>query len=262
MARGGNVDVKDVVVHELAVLDGTVESAGHQGTRVGKLDAMAHAVAAANPASVDQIDAGATVGDTLAEHLGIDHGIERHKRLAKQRGERGRGLGDADLGAGNLGRKARHKVIHGGVGRQARDGRQHAKGITGQKQHNARGGAHALGPRVGNVLDGIGHARIVRDRDIIIVRLAILIEHHVFADGAKADGVEDLGLMERVQALALGIAASLDVEDAHVGPAVLVVADQQARGVGRKRGLARAGKAKEHGRLVRDGIHAGRAVHG
>ena len=68
--------------------------------------------------------------------------------------------------------------------------------------------------------------------------------------------------MEGVQALALGVAAALDVKDAHIGPAVLVVADQQARGVGRKRGLAGAGQAKEHGGLVRDGIHAGRAMHG
>ena len=102
----------------------------------------------------------------------------------------------------------------------------------------------------------------MRDRDVIVVGLAVLVEHHVFADRAKADSVEDLGLVEGVQALAFGVAAALDVEDAHVGPTVLVVADQQARGIGRKRGLAGAGQAKEHGGLVRDGIHAGRAVHG
>lgn len=39
VARCGNVDVKDVVVHELAVLDGTVEGARDQRARVGKLDA-------------------------------------------------------------------------------------------------------------------------------------------------------------------------------------------------------------------------------
>ena len=223
---------------------------------------MTHAVAAADPAGVDQVHTRAAVGDALTEHLGIDHGVERHKRLAKQRRERGRGLGDADLGAGDLGRKARHKVIHGGVGRQARDGRQHAKGIAGQEEHDAWSGAHALGPRVGNVLHRVCHARVVRDRDVVVVGLAVLVEHHVFADRAKADSVEDLGLVERVQALAFGVAATFDVEDAHVGPTVLVVADQQPRGVGRKRGLARARKAKEHGGLVRDGIHAGRAVHG
>ena len=112
------------------------------------------------------------------------------------------------------------------------------------------------------MLDGIGHARVVRDRDVVVVGLAVLVEHHVFANGAKTDGVEDLGLVEGVQALAFGVAATLDVEDAHVGPTVLVVADQQARGIGRKRGLAGAGQAKEHGGLVRDGIHAGRAMHG
>ena len=159
---------------------------------------MAHAVAAANPAGVDQVDARATVSDALAEHLGVNQRVERHKRLSEQRGERGRGLGDADLGAGNLGRKARHKVVHGGVGRQARDGRQHAKGVTSQEQHDTRSGAHALSPRVRNVLHGIGHARVVRDRDVIVVGLAVLVEHHVFADCAKADSVEDLGLVEGV----------------------------------------------------------------
>ena len=112
------------------------------------------------------------------------------------------------------------------------------------------------------MLHGIGHARVVRDRDVVVVGLAVLVEHHVFANGAKTDGVEDLGLAEGVQALAFCVAATLDVEDTHVGPTVLVVADQQARGIGRKRGLAGAGQAKEHGGLVRDGIHAGRAVHG
>ena len=102
----------------------------------------------------------------------------------------------------------------------------------------------------------------MRDRDVVVVGLAALVEHHVFADGAKADGVEDLGLVERVQALTLGVAAALDVEDPHVGPTVLVVADQQARGIGRKRGLAGAGQAKEHGGLMRDGVHTGRAMHG
>ena len=106
-------------MHELAVLDGAVEGARDQRARVGQLDAMAHAVAAANPAGVDQVHARAAVGNALAKHLAVNHGVERHKRLAEQRRERGRGLGDADLGAGNLSRKARHKVVHGGIGRQA-----------------------------------------------------------------------------------------------------------------------------------------------
>ena len=102
----------------------------------------------------------------------------------------------------------------------------------------------------------------MRDGDVVVVGLAVFVQHHVFTDGTKADGVEDLGLVEGIQAFALGVAAALDVEDAHVGPAVLIVADQQARRVSRERGLAGAGQAKEHGRLVRDRVHTGRAVHG
>ena len=75
------------------------------------------------------------------------------------------------------------------------------------------------------MLHRVGHARVVCDRNIVVVGLAAFVEHYVFADGTKADGVEDLGLVERVQTLALGVAAAFDVKDAHVGPAVLVVAD-------------------------------------
>ena len=43
---------------------------------------------------------------------------------------------------------------------------------------------------------------------------------------------------------------------------MLVVTNEQARRVGRKRGLTRARKAKEYGRGMADRIHARRAVHG
>jgi hypothetical protein len=44
----------------------------------------------------------------------------------------------------------------------------------------------------------------------------------------------------------LGVAAALDVEHALVAPAVLVVADEQALGIGRQRGLAGARQAEQH----------------
>ena len=59
----------------------------------------------------------------------------------------------------------------------------------------------------------------------------------------------------------LGVAAPLDVEDARVGPAVLVVADEQALRVGRERRLARAGEPEEHRGAARRPVRRRRAVH-
>jgi hypothetical protein len=55
----------------------------------------------------------------------------------------------------------------------------------------------------------------------------------------------DLRLALLVEVDDLGVAAALEVEDAVVVPAVLVVADQLALRVGGQRGLAGAGEAEE-----------------
>jgi hypothetical protein len=58
----------------------------------------------------------------------------------------------------------------------------------------------------------------------------------------------------------LRVAAVLDVEHAVVGPAVFVVTDEAALGVGRQRGLAGAREPEEHRNAAVVG-HVGRAVH-
>src|SRR5699024_11193565 len=60
----------------------------------------------------------------------------------------------------------------------------------------------------------------------------------------------------------LGVAAALEVEDAVVVPAVLVVADQQTLGVGGQGGLAGAGQAEEQSGVLAVHVGVGGAVHG
>ena len=87
------------------------------------------------------------------------------------------------------------------------------------------------------------------------------IEHHVLQHRAEAvGGGEDfrLGLVREPDGL--GVAAALEIEDAVRAPAVLVVAEQGAVGIGRQRGLAGAGQAEEQ-RDVAAGPDIGRAVH-
>ena len=75
-------------------------------------------------------------------------------------------------------------------------------------------------------------------------------------------GGVDLGFRLGVEVDGLGVAAAFEVEGAVVGPAVLVVTQQDAVRVGRQRGLAGAGQAEEHGRVLGVALGVvGRAVH-
>jgi hypothetical protein len=64
-------------------------------------------------------------------------------------------------------------------------------------------------------------------------------------------GLPDLGLGRLRETDRLRVAAALEVEDAIVAPAVLVVADQQPFGIGRERRLARAREPEEDGDVLR-----------
>lgn len=80
--------------------------------------------------------------------------------------------------------------------------------------------------RIRNKFNRIRAAGILRDADIVVVRHARNgIVHDVLEDRAESDGVEDIGLLLGGEVDALGVAPALDVEDACVGPDVLVVPD-------------------------------------
>ena len=122
--------------------------------------------------------------------------------------------------------------------------------------------AYARNHRVVDVLERVGRARVLGDLvGIEIEQARARVHRHVFEDRAEADGVPDLRLVLPREPDALGVASALEVEDAVVAPAVLVVADQAAQGVGRKRGLAGAGEPEKQ-RHVSTLSLVGRAVHG
>ena len=88
------------------------------------------------------------------------------------------------------------------------------------------------------------------------------IEGDVFQHGPKLPRARiNLRLGLRRKADHLGIAAIFEVEHSVVAPAMLVVADQVALGVGGKRRLAGARESKENCHIAA-GADVGRAVHG
>ena len=261
-AAQGHIHAEALVVGEGLLVQLAGEGRAHHGAGGGELHAMAHAVAAARPAGVHQVDAGMVALDALAQHLGVVQRVERHEGLAEERREGGHGLLDALLGAGDLGGEAGHEVIHGRLLGEARDGGQHAEGVGGKEDDHAGGLPHALEHGAVDVLDGVGHARVLGDARVGVVGLAGLGgDDDVLAHRAEADGAVDVGLALLGEVDALGVAAALDVEDGLVGPAVLVVADEAAGRIGRQGGLAGAGQAEEHRRAARLGVDVGGAVH-
>ena len=188
----------------------------------------------------------------LAQHLGVDARVARHERRPEAGRERRRRLLDADLGAGQLGRVAADEVVHRLVARQPADGRQDAERVGGQEDDRRRLAGHAVLGAVADVVQREGGARVLGELLRVEIELARRrIDVDVLEDRAEAlRGRVDVGLVDVAEPDGLGVAAALEVEDALVAPAVLVVADQDALRIGAERRLAGAAQAEEDGHVA------------
>lgn len=222
-------------------------------------------VAGADPARVEEPGVGLVVLDLLRQHLGVPHRVQRQEGLREARREGRLGLRDAVLRARHLGCVARDEVEHGLRAVELGDRRQDAAGVAGQEDDVAGvvlGKTGDLG--VADVLDGVratgigwsvaaqeingsrqqedSPSGVLGEGGVVVINLSgVLVEDDVLENGTEADGVEDIRLLLGRQTDALGIAATLDVEHAALAPAVLVIANQGAVGVGRESRLAGAG---------------------
>ena len=118
-----------------------------------------------------------------------------------------------------------------------------------------------LRQRVRDLLELVRGAGVLGLRVVVQVEDAALVRDDVLEHRAeRVRGLVDLGLRIGGEPDHLRVAAALEVEDAGVAPAVLVVADEVALGIGRERRLAGPGKPEEdrHAAVV---VHVGRAVH-
>ncbi len=203
-------------------------------------------------------------GDLLAQQVAVNLGAARHEGRAETGAEGRFRLGYATLSARDLGGEARQEVIHRLRRCQPRDGRQHAEGVTGQHDDVLGVPAQRRLGRVGDEVQRIGTPHVRCQAVVVEIqrqRFGIMdhvLDHRVRHRAGRVDVRLGLG----VQADGLGIASALEVEGAALGPAVFVVADQDAGRIGRERGLAGARQAEEDGGI--NGIArrvVGRAVH-
>ena len=216
---------------------------------------------ATRPARVHEPHGGAVLVELPAEHAGVD-GRRLGQERSTEAGREGRlRLGDAHLGARELRGEAREEVEERLVARQSRDRRQDPERIGGQHHDRARVARQLGRQRVRDPLELVRGARVLGLRVVVEVDHAALVDGDVLEHRAeRLRRLEDLGLRLGGEPDHLGVAATLDVEDTGVAPAVLVVTDQRALGVGREGRLARAREPEEDGDVavlsdVRRAVH-------
>ena len=230
--------------------------------RIGQGDALANAVSAAGPTGVDQPHVRVVLLHFFCELLGVFPRVPHEKGRAKAGRERRLWLGDAHFRARDFGGVPADEVVHRSFGCEFAHRRQNAKGIAGQKDDVFWMPARTGDLCIGNVLDGIGRAGVLRDGIIVVIDHAGHgVKNHVFEHGAKADGIVNLGFTRAGKADALGVTTAFKIEDAALAPTVLVIADEAALRIRRQGGFAGAGQAKKE-RGVALFAHIGRAVHG
>src|SRR5215210_467126 len=258
----GHVEAEEGVLLRLGVIELAPYHGAYHLTGGVDIYAAADTVGSAGPAGVDQVAAGAVRLQPLGEHLGVGG-----RRQGKERGPEARGERRLDLGLhlglrpGELGGVAREEVVGGLRRREGAYGGQHPEGVGGQKQDGGGVDAPAFGDRARYVLQRVGDAGVLRQHTVRVVYFARApVDNHLLQHGPKADGVPDLGFLLGTQVYRLRVAASLEVEDPGVRPAVLVVADQIPLGAGREGRLASTREPEEE-RDVAFFAHIGRAVH-
>lgn len=235
-------------VCELAAVDGVENGA----SVLERATLAASGGTGSDPAGVEEPCVGLVLFDLLCQHLCVAHGVEGEEGLGEAGGEGCLGLGDAVFGTGHLGGVTGDEVEHGLLGVELGDGRENTAGVAGEEDDVGRvgsGDARNLG--VLNVLDGVGAASVLGKSGVVVVNLSGYgVEDDVLEDGTELDGAVNIRLLLGGETNALGVATTLDVEDTLVGPAVLVVTDESALGVGRESGLASTGQTEEDGDIA------------
>jgi len=231
--------------------------------RTRELDrhALADPVGSAAPTRVDEPDLGTVLLHVCLEQFGVLGRMPNEERFAKTRRERRLRLFNANFGSGDLCGITADEVVHCLIGRQLADRWKNAERIAGKEDDVLGMAALASFFDVLDVVDRIGSAGVFGQRIVVIIDVASrFVEDGVFENGSELDGVINLRFAFSGKMDALRIATAFDVDNAFVGPVMLVVADELAARLSGEGRLARSGKTEEQAGVARLAF-VGRAVH-
>src|SRR5205814_512528 len=138
----------------------------------------------------------AVLTHAASKHLCIDLGPKGNER----RGEAGRKrslrlASHASLSACYFGGVSGKEVIHSLFRIEPRDGREHTKCVSGQKDDMFGMSANARDLRVIDEFHRISRSRVLRDALIVVIGdVRLRLEHNILQDSAKTQRIPDLWL--------------------------------------------------------------------
>src|SRR5580692_7428378 len=157
-----------------------------------------------------------------------------HERCAETGGECSLRLGNPDFRSRNFGSISRNEVIHRLLGRESGHRRQHAKGITCQKNNVGRVSSNTRYFRILDEFDRVRAAGVLSYAGIGEVNLvALVIKDHILKNGPEMQGVKDFRLRFFRQIDRFRITTAFNVEYSRVTPDMLIISDQPALRVSR-----------------------------
>ncbi len=110
--------------------------------------------------------------------------------------------------------------------------------------------AHSGRLVISDELQGVGSTGVFGYFTRVKVRVMMLVQWHIFDQAAKTvDGRPDQRFIFRIDANCLRVTSAFKVKHAVIAPAVLVIANEGAFRVGRKRSFARTAKPKKSATL-------------
>lgn len=155
-------------------------------------------------------------------------------------------------------------MVAGLLRRQFADRWQDTEGIT--SQHDNVGWLtidYTGNLGVGDIVDGIRTARVLRDTNIVVIRhTRYRVVHDVLKDRAEFNSAKNFGLLLARKVDALGVTSTFNIEHAGVGPDVFIITDEETLGVSGECGFARSGKTEEECDITVLHTDVGRRVEG
>ena len=178
----GNEHVEDGMTDILNVIESAGEGCCDHGAGILDLHTGTDAVGTAGPTGIDEERVGVMLIHALTEHLRVEGGMLDEERSAEQRGEGRLRLLYAALCAGKLRGIAGDEMVHGHILIELRDGGQYAEGVRGEEYDRLGMTGDAGNEAVGDIIDGIRDAGILRDGAVVIIEHAGLVIHNDVLD--------------------------------------------------------------------------------
>ena len=111
-----------------------------------------------------------------------------------------------------------------------------------------------------NVINRIGYAGILSHALVGEIYFTVFVDSNVFKQSIAFYGIIDIGLGLFTEVDDLCIAASLEIENPVVVPAMLIITDKLTLGIGGKSSLTRTGETEEDC-CITIFTNVGRAMH-